>query len=165
MKPVSQLVHIIASPCMLCMFAGDDGDCMYIILRGSCNVHVDPDFDETAQAGALQKASLAPKVPKKKQPTSSSSVVKHLLRPSASNLTPLDRLSSSASIRSDVSATSRRSMDGHEPHPRRASGLIPGPVGEPMLLHCACNVHALWCNVMALSAISIVSMTFDLLEI
>lgn len=131
-------MRVKASPCML---AGDDGDCMYIILRGSCNVHVDPDFDETAQAGALQKASLGPKVPKKKQPMPSSSVLKHLLRPSAGNVTPLDRLSSSASIRSDVSATSRRSMDGHEAHPRQASGLLPGSLGEPMLLLAVSNEH------------------------
>ena len=144
-----QLVQIIPPAYML---AGDDGDCMYIILRGSCNVHVDPDFDETAQAGALQKASLAPKAPKKKQPMSSSSVVKHLLRPSAGHLTPLDRLSSSASIRSDVSSTSRRSIDGHEAHPRRASGLIPGPVGELMLLHCTYNQHVSWYNMMDLFA-------------
>ena len=110
---------------------------MYIILRGSCNVHVDSDFDETAQAGALQKASLAPKVPKKKQPTSTSSVVKHLLRPAAGHLTSLERLSSSSSVRSEMSHTSRRSTDSHEAHPTRASGLALGALGEPILLHIA----------------------------
>ena len=102
---------------------------MYIILRGSCNVHVDPDFDETAQAGALQKASLAPKVARKKQPYSSSSVVKHLPPSSAGHLA---RLSSSASFRSDVSGTSRRSIDGHDA-PRRASGLNTPPLGKPIV--------------------------------
>ena len=103
---------------------------MYIILRGSCNVHVDPDFDETAQAGALQKASLAPKVLKKKHPLSTSSAAKHLLRPSTGHLTSLDRLSSSASSRSDMSGTSRRSLDGHEGHSRRASGHIAALPGQ-----------------------------------
>lgn len=115
------------------MHAGDDGDCMYIILRGSCNVHVDPDFDETAQAGALQKASLAPKVAKKKQPVSTSSVVKHLLPSSAAHLA---RLSSSASIRSDVSGTSRRSIDGGHDGPRRASGLNIAALGKPLFTVC-----------------------------
>lgn len=131
---------------------------MYIILRGSCNVHVDPDFDETAQAGALQKASLAPKVPKKKQPVSGSSGVRHLLRPSGGHLNPLDRLSSSVSVRSDVSATSKHSSDGHEAHPRHASGLTPGPLGEPMLLHSVAHVSVLWCHQSVLG-------TFNVLDV
>ena len=32
---------------------------MYVILQGSCNVHVDAGFDDSAQASALQRASLA----------------------------------------------------------------------------------------------------------
>ncbi|KAL0026691.1 hypothetical protein WJX79_004506 [Trebouxia sp. C0005] len=102
---------------------GDDGDCMYIILRGSCNVHVDPDFDETAQAGALQKASLQPKVLKKKQPMAAGLTAKHLLRPGTGHL---ERLSSTASTRSDMStassvtASSRRSTESHDGHPRRS---------------------------------------------
>ncbi|DBA81719.1 TPA: hypothetical protein ACH3X1_007456 [Trebouxia sp. C0004] len=110
---------------------GDDGDCMYIILRGSCNVHVDPDFDETAQAGALQKASLQPKVLKKKQPAGAGLTAKHLLRPGTGHL---ERLSSSASIRSDtsavssVTATSRRSTESHDGNPRRLLGTGEGSV-------------------------------------
>lgn len=105
--------------------AGDDGDCMYIILRGSCNVHVDPDFDETAQAGALQKASLQPKLQKKKQPAAAGLTAKHLLRPGTSHL---ERLSSTASTRSDMSvvstvtASSRRSTESHDGHPRKIFG-------------------------------------------
>ncbi|DBB16255.1 TPA: hypothetical protein ACH3X3_014574 [Trebouxia sp. C0006] len=104
---------------------GDDGDCMYIILRGSCNVHVDPDFDETAQAGALQKASLQPKLQKKKQPAAAGLTAKHLLRPGTSHL---ERLSSTASTRSDMSvvstvtASSRRSTESHDGHPRKIFG-------------------------------------------
>lgn len=94
--------------------AGDDGDCMYIILRGSCNVHVDPDFDETAQAGALQKASLQPKVVKKKQPVLAA---KHLLRPGGSHL---DHQSSMAQSLAGASRRTTQTVDGHS---RRSTGL------------------------------------------
>lgn len=98
---------------------------MYIILRGSCNVHVDPDFDETAQAGAVQKASLQPKVLKKKQPAAAGLTAKHLVRPGTGHL---ERLSSTVSTRSDMSAfssvaaSSRRSTESHDGHPRRLFG-------------------------------------------
>ena len=93
---------------------------MYIILRGSCNVHVDPDFDETAQAGALQKASLQPKVAKKKQP----SAAKHVLRPSVAHL---EHLSSTLSTRSDVSLSEtlkRRGGSQDGAHPRKPGKLL-----------------------------------------
>ena len=142
MEAVAEADHIIVPHQIFLSFSwctGDDGDCMYIILRGSCNVHVDPDFDETAQAGALQKASLAPKVIKKKQPLSTSSVAKHLLRPTTGHMTSLDRLSSSVSSRSDMSGTFRRSLDGAEAHSRRASGIVPGSMGEQLIFLLACS--------------------------
>lgn len=128
--------------------AGDDGDCMYIILRGSCNVHVDPDFDETAQAGALQKASLQPKAPKKKQPLPGGLAAKHLLRGGAGH--SLERLSSTASTRSDASSTqgaagpSRRSLD--DGHSRRSTGQgTPGCCSAfaalPACRQLLCQVH------------------------
>lgn len=73
---------------------------MYIILKGSCNVHVDPTFDESAQAGALQKASLQPKVPKKKTPLTKA----HLSR--LNSTMRLERMSSNLSV------ASRRSSVG-----------------------------------------------------
>ena len=99
------------TPCTLTndvLHAGDDGDCMYIILKGTCNVHVDPTFDESAQAGALQKASLAPKVVKKK--TAASALTKpHLAR--LNSTMRLDRMSSNVSTASDSSRHSSASLD------------------------------------------------------
>ena len=88
------------------LHAGDDGDCMYIILKGTCNVHVDPTFDESAQAGALQKASLQPKVAKKKAAPAA------LAKPSRLNSTMrLERMSSNLSTFSDTSRRSSSSGD------------------------------------------------------
>lgn len=109
--------------------AGDDGDCMYIILKGTCNVHVDPTFDESAQAGALQKASLAPKVPKKK--TASSVLTKpHLAR--LTSTMRLDRMSSNVSTASDSSRHSSASGEkgGTDKHRRTLLSKVP-------LLHCS----------------------------
>lgn len=123
--------NVVAAPHFSPVAAGDDGDCMYIILRGSCNVHVDPDFDETAQAGALQKASLQPKVQKKKHSLPGGLAAKHLLRPSAGH--SLDRLNSTVSTRSDTSATgsvsgsSRRSTGSVDSHARRFTGAGMAP--------------------------------------
>ena len=132
--------------------AGDDGDCMYIILKGSCNVHVDLNFDESAQAGALQKASLQPKVAKKK--TAPNALPKqHLAR--LNSTVRLERVSSSLSSHSDSSVRSHsdssvrssgadraehkrgRSLLGKQPCPCCCAALVAPGDTRASVLHAA----------------------------
>lgn len=115
---------------------------MYIILKGSCNVHVDLNFDESAQAGALQKASLQPKVAKKKTAPNALSK-QHLTR--LNSTARLERVSSSMSSHSDSSV---RSSNADRAEHKRGRSLL----GD-QLCPCCCTRRSLIYELQLLHAV------------